>query len=245
MVRDGKKASEAWQPKLAEEFRKYGEKVAAKFKAVATRHGAKVHAGNGFKDAPPDWIAIGIEALQDSAANRDLMAIAASYGGQYLDVATMTFETLDATLGLGVMLNDPMQSIILKTSGRRLGLIDFPQETRDAMFKALEQARAEGLGADAMAKVIASDISAGPWSTPEIRAQIIARTETKYAQNRSTLEAYRQGEIADVMIFDALLGPTDEECEAIAGETVSLAEAQALMESEHPNGTRCFAPVVD
>jgi hypothetical protein len=96
-----------------------------------------------------------------------------------------------------------------------------------------------------MAKIIAEKVSAGPWTTAEIRAQVIARTETKYAQNWSSLEAYRQGEnITDVLVFDAQLGPTDEECELLNGQTVGLEEAMALMESEHPNGTRSFAPVV-
>ncbi len=143
------------------------------------------------------------------------------------------------------MLNDYMQSAIYKTAGRRLGLLDLENETRDAMFEAIEQARSEGLGADAMASRIADLVSAGPWTTPEIRAQVIARTETKYAQNYSSLEAYRSSEtVSDILIFDAQLGPTDAECEAINGETVSLEEAQRLMESEHPNGTRSFAPVV-
>jgi HK97 family phage portal protein len=247
LTRDGKKAANAWESKLADEFRKYGDKVASRFKQVASRLGAKVHAGNGngLKDAPPDWIAIGLEALQISAADRDLVGIANSYGGQFLDMAKMTYETINATIGLGVDFNDYMQSAVLKTGGRKLGMLDLPVETKDSMFTALEEARAQGLGADAMAKVIAQKVSAGPWKSAETRAQVIARTETKFAQNWSALEAYRSSEnISDVLVFDALLGPTDEECEAINGETVSLGEAMTLMESEHPNGTRCFAPVV-
>jgi hypothetical protein len=162
-----------------------------------------------------------------------------------LSVAKLTFESLDAEVGLGVMLTDWIEQTILKTAGRRLGLIDLELETRNAMFEALAQAREEGLGAEAMAERIEDLISAGPWSSAEVRAKVIARTETKYAQNYSSLEAYRASDtVTDALIFDAQLGPTDEECEALNGETVSLEEAMRLMETEHPNGTRSFAPVV-
>jgi hypothetical protein len=171
--------------------------------------------------------------------------VAGTYREQYLKVARLTFESLDTELDLGVMLTDDVQQMIYRTSGRRLGLLDLEMETRAEMFDALAQAREEGLGADAMAGLIREHISAGPWSSTEVRAQVIARTETKYAQNYSSLEAYRASDtVSDVLIFDAQLGPTDAECEALNGETVSLSEAMALMESEHPNGTRSFAPVV-
>jgi hypothetical protein len=254
LAREEKKARRAWEPKLVGEFKTFGAKVGEHFKTVADRQAKLVPAGgNGSMKADPikpvdsstDWILIGTEAIHQTWLDRDMVGIANSYGGQYLDVAKATFDAIDATVGLGVNLTDWMQAAILKTSGRRLGMLDLHEETKDAMFKALEQARSEGLGADAMANRIAQTVSAGPWKTVETRAQVIARTETKYAQNWSSLEAYRSSEnISDVLIFDAQLGPTDEECEALNGETVGLEEAMALMESEHPNGTRSFAPVV-
>jgi HK97 family phage portal protein len=248
LARDEKRASHQWQPKLVNEFKSFGSKVGEHFKTEAERRSKILVGGNGHKADPrtsDEWMLIGTEAMAVAWQDRDMIGIANSYGGQYLDVTKMTFDTINATMGLGVNLTDWMQSAILKTSGRRLGLLDLHQETKDAMFKALEEARDEGLGADAMAKVIAQKVSAGPWNSVETRAQIIARTETKYAQNYSALEAYRSSEtVTDVLVFDALLGPTDVDCEAINGETVGLEEAQVLMESEHPNGTRCFAPVV-
>jgi len=79
---------------------------------------------------------------------------------------------------------------------------------------------------------------------PKYRAELIARTETKYAQNVSSVLAYRQSPaVIAVQVLDAQLGPTDEECELLDGRVVSLDEAERLAEEEHPNGTRNFAPV--
>ena len=237
LKREEKAAIRSWEPSLTRAFESFGNKIADRFMQVSKRRAVT----KKYLDDEE----IASEALLIAWAEGDGSVIASSYAGQYLHVASMTFDALNTTMNLGVNLTDYMQSAILKTGGRRLGLLDLPQQTKDSLFNALEKARAEGLGADAMAKIIAKEVSAGPWLTAETRAQVIARTETKYAQNWSSLEAYRSSEtVTDVLVFDAQLGPTDEECEAINGETVGLEEAMALMESEHPNGTRSFAPVV-
>lgn len=46
-------------------------------------------------------------------------------------------------------------------------------------------------------------------------------------------------------VLDARLGETDEYCESIDGQIVTLADAETLAASEHPNGTRDFAPIFD
>jgi hypothetical protein len=241
-----KTAIKSWEPSLTRSFVSFGKRIAERFSQTAVRRGAKYYRDGELKDNPPPvWDDIAVESMVVAWANRDFSVIANSYGGQYLDVARSTFEALDTIMGLGVNMTDYMQSAILKTAGKRMGLLDLHQQTKDAMFKALEEARAEGLGANAMADIIARTVAAGPWTTPEIRAQVIARTETKYAQNYSSLEAMRSNDnVTDVLVFDAQLGPTDEECELLNGQTVGLEDAMRLMESEHPNGTRSFAPVV-
>jgi len=257
LMREERRARKDWEPDLAAAFHDYAGKVMDKVRQVAERRGKAdrvpvwviMPGGIFFKEEPkplgPEWETILSEAVTLSWAERDVAALAESYGGQFLRVAKLTWGALDAELGLGVMLTDPVEQMIVRTAGRRLGLLDMELETRNAMFEALAQAREEGLGADAMAGRIEELISAGPWRSAETRAQVIARTETKYAQNYSSLEAYRTSEtVSDVLIFDAQLGPTDELCESLNGETVSLEEAMSLMESEHPNGTRSFAPVV-
>ncbi|KKK87739.1 hypothetical protein LCGC14_2750240, partial [marine sediment metagenome] len=40
---------------------------------------------------------------------------------------------------------------------------------------------------DALARRIKSMVGAGPWKSPEIRARVIARTETKHAQRMSAV----------------------------------------------------------
>ena len=79
-----------------------------------------------------------------------------------------------------------------------------------------------------------------------MRAKVIARTETMHAQRVSALHTYRELDpVAQVMVFDGRLGPTDEECEMLNGQVVTQEEAWALADSEHPNGTRSFAIVFE
>jgi HK97 family phage portal protein len=248
LARDQRRLRAEWEPKLAESFRIFGGKVAAHVLAAAERR-AKAASG-GFDDAESpwfkiDWAVVADEGLQEAWVDKVLSAIQSSYREQFLAVARATFEGIDAELGFGVMLDDYMQSAIYKTAGRRMGLIDLEEDTRRALFDAIEQARAEGLGVQQMASRIEELVSAGPWSSSYTRAQVIARTETAYAQNYSSLEAYRSAGVTRIMIFDAQMGPTDAECEALDQTEVSLEQAMRLMESEHPNGTRSFAPVMD
>ena len=73
---------------------------------------------------------------------------------------------------------------------------------------------------------------------------MIARTETKYAQNVSSVQAYKEADsVGAVQVYDALLGETDDYCICIDGAIVSFADADMLMNTEHPNGTRDFGPV--
>jgi hypothetical protein len=234
----------AWEPKLEAGFKEYGKRISQIFLVTAKRHGVKEPLKTPLVKAV-DWEQMGDESMQDATTERISDIIKGLYINQYLAVAKETWATLDSTIGLGVMLTDPVEQVVIQKGGRRLGLIDLSTETRDAMFKAFGEGRELGWGADQLSTRIAQLVEAGPWKSAAIRARVIARTETKYAQNWSSLEAYRASDtITDVLVFDAQLGPTDEECEAINGETVGLEEAMALMESEHPNGTRSFAPVV-
>ena len=93
--------------------------------------------------------------------------------------------------------------------------------------------------------MLQNNISRGPWSSAKIRANVIARTEVKYAQRESSLSAYRtSGRVDRVLLFDARLGNTDADCLDRDNTEVSFQEAQQLSFDEHPNGTLDFAPVV-
>ena len=67
---------------------------------------------------------------------------------------------------------------------------------------------------------------------------MIARTETKNAQREAVLDAYqRSGVVQTVIVFDARLGDTDEDCQYWNGQEVSFEQARNLAAAEHPNGT--------
>jgi hypothetical protein len=148
-------------------------------------------------------------------------------------------------MGLGVNLSDPVEQRIVSLGGTRKLKIGLDKQAKDSIAEALRQGRELGEGADDLARRIVDMVGKGPWATAETRAMVVARTETKYAQNASSLEAYKSSDtVSSVRVFDAQLGPTDAECEELNGQEVSFEEADALAESEHPNGTRSFAPVV-
>jgi hypothetical protein len=112
------------------------------------------------------------------------------------------------------------------------------------MFDALAEGRAEGEGAQQLADRIDSYVQGGPWSSAAVRAQVIARTETKYAQNVSTIERARAGGVDRFMVFDGRLGPgrSDVYCMARNNKVVTADQATAMAAAEHPNGTLSLAP---
>ena len=90
-------------------------------------------------------------------------------------------------------------------------------------------------------------VEGGPWNTAEIRARIIARTETKFAQNISTIERGMAAGVGQFIVFDGRLGPgrSLESHMARHGSIVTAEEATAMAAAEHPNGTLSFAPHFD
>jgi len=174
----------------------------------------------------------------------ELPAGTLEYGPHFIRVVKRTLKTVQEQIGVGVNLPAGAQTRIVAKGGIRKGLIDLDQQTRDAVFKALAKAREEGMDVNQAADTIADMVEAGPWHSSETRAYVISRTETKYAQNAGSLEAYKEAEGLDgILVFDAQLGDTDQECEDLNGQVVSVEEAEVLATTEHPNGTRSFAPV--
>ncbi|MGH7891633.1 MAG: phage portal protein [Thermodesulfobacteriota bacterium] len=169
-------------------------------------------------------------------------ALEDEYAAQFDQIARSTFGEANNALGLGVNLPDPVARRIVATGGRRLGLIDLRGQVKDKLFTTIAEARSRGLGPDAIARLIGEDIPKGPWSSVEIRARITARTETTYARNVSMIEYSKTSGAQYAMVFDNRTGFDDEECSALDGVIVTLAEAESLMDDEHPNGTRSFTP---
>src|SRR3546814_5990703 len=91
-----------------------------------------------------------------------------------------------------------------------------------------------------MAERILPQVEGGPWQSAETRALVIARTETKYAQNISTIERGRAAGVTSFIVFDGRLGPGRSKPDHIErdGSIVSTVEAVAMAGAGHPNGTK-------
>lgn len=165
------------------------------------------------------------------------------YEGHYLEVAKAITEAAQLA-GLGGSLPDPVARAITGAGGKRAGLVDLGKQSRSALFDAIAEGRSLGEGSEALAGRIAGMIEAGPWGTVEQRARTIARTETKYAQNVSTIERARSANIEKFIVFDGRLGPGRSLPDHIArdGSIVTADEATRMAADEHPNGTLAFAP---
>jgi hypothetical protein len=219
-----------WTAKLEKRFQEYGSHAAALFEKIAREHGLK---------AEPDWVRAG-----DRLSN-EMDALDLEYEAEYLLIAKSTFESVQSVLNLVVNLSDPAEMRILSAAGTRKGLVDIADQTKRSIFQAIEQGRADGEGAAGIAGLIRDMVAAGPWGSAATRAMVIARTEAKYAQNISSIQAYKGGEnITGVQVFDAQLGPTDEDCEMRNGRIVTFAVGELMVESEHPNGTISLAPYI-
>lgn len=181
-----------------------------------------------------------IDLLNLDAWERQLSSI---YQAQYLAVARQVASAIEES-GFGTSIPDPVMRQIVAMGGTRAGLVDVPAQTRRAVFQSLAEGRAEGEGATALANRIANMIEGGPWGNAETRARVIARTETKYAQNISTLEAGKGSGVAEFVVFDGRFGEPRSEASHIErdGMIVSAEDAQIMADNMRPNCTLSFAP---
>ncbi len=183
-------------------------------------------------------IAEGMELLGEERALRQL------FERHYLRVGGEIGAALAKFLSVEVGLPDAAARSLLATGGTRAGLLDLTAKTRRKIFERLVEGRINGLAGANLARFIRDGVEAGPWSTPAIRAKVIARTETAFATNVATIEAARAIDgLERMMILDARAGPTDELCEQMNGRIVTIDEARQLVADEHPNGTRQVVPV--
>lgn len=165
------------------------------------------------------------------------------YEAHYLEVAKSLADAAERA-GLGASMPDRVAQSIIAAGGRRAGIIDMKGQTRSALFEALAEGRAAGEGAEQLAARIYPQVEGGPWQSAETRARVIARTETKYAQNISTIERAKAGGVQRFIVFDGRLGPGRSLLSHMArdGSIVTAEAAAAIAEAEHPNGTLSFAP---
>jgi hypothetical protein len=229
-ARDWERLSKQWTGTLAQDFKTLGEEAGEKFLDYARERGLKADPLEDFD---------GIAAIL--MGEIDYKGV--NFAAHYLLVAKSVFENINSIMGLGVNLSDPVEQRIVSLGGTRKLKIGLDKQAKDSIADALREGRDLGEGADDLARRIVDLVGKGPWATAETRAMVVARTETKYAQNASSLEAYKGGEnISGVLVFDAQLGPTDEECMARNQRIVTFEIGQQMVENEHPNGTISLAP---
>ena len=265
--RDAKVIAAVGAANLTPAFKRLGNLVAEAFlERVVTVGPAK-----GRKDGLDFWSASSMDdgAIQASLHSVETGVDWTGYGKAWLGrpyerlyqmAGEMTFAAVSEHVGIniGFNLSEPAAQRVLATGGTRRGLIDLRGDTRSAVLGTLEEARKEGWGPPDTARRLRELVPAGrfwrmqqadpphgnwPGGGVNYRTNLIARTETKYAQNIAAYEAGAQAGFDTFVVFDARLGPTDAECEAINGQIVDGPTARRLLEEEHPNGTRSISPV--
>ena len=232
----GRAAGEAARPLLAERLSP---------SPLAGEGGRRSRPGEGEKQTPEDELLVGliVDQLELPLHATTFRRI---YEAHYLQVATGVSAAAEA-LGLGAGLPDPVARAVIAAGGRRSGLVDLDDQSRRALFEALAEGRAAGEGADQLAARITGFVEGGPWASADTRARTIARTETKFAQNTSTLARAGHEGVERFIVFDGRLGPGRSDPAHIArdGMIVGADEAARMTAEEHPNGTLSLAPFLE
>jgi HK97 family phage portal protein len=225
----------------------------------------------------PEGLEIMTEAMQikASADAEGPLSNELAWKGHYLAVTKTTMYNMEAIFGVKFDLVDPIQSAVIAKGGRHFALVGVDQQTQDGIFKALAQGRTEGLGPRDIARQIRYNVegtgmypgvakeaedralargwsaekaqAAGDKAARQYRAEVISRTETKYAQNVSTLESAKgSGTFNALMVTDGVFGhPRSGDVDIEAnGQIISFESADAVINDEHPNGTLSLTPVI-
>lgn len=136
-----------------------------------------------------------------------------------------------------------LEQKLLKIGGTRIGLTDIEGETKEALFRVLDDGRERGLNPRTTAKLIRKYVPQGRFveAGSRYRAELIARTETLEAQRHSSIQSYEDSPVVKRCVaFD---GDKDAECAARNGTEMSFAEASAQANGTHPNCVLAFGPV--
>lgn len=160
--------------------------------------------------------------------------------GHYSNVAKVVYEETATYLEVDMVFEEtsPGEIRILESGGKRLNSLDVPAHVSAEIRAALIEGRKRGDGPRQIARAIRAEVG----STS--KATTIARTETKYAQNIASIEAYKKSEVViGLRAFDNQTGYDDEDCTERDGKVYSFDEAETLTAEEHPNGTLSWAPV--
>lgn len=174
------------------------------------------------------------------------------YGGEVLQYDRHFVRTTESVLhGLETIYERPstltpeLEAEMVTLAKDRERLLDLKAQTRGAVTKAIRKGRIEGESLQQIADRIRKSVGAGPWSSAKTRAEVIARTETKLAQNLANVKASKEVGAEYFEIIDGQLPNSDEFCIARNGKIVQASQTETLAFSEHPNGTLSFAPYFD
>lgn len=150
-------------------------------------------------------------------------------------------DAFDITLTIGE--RDIVAEEMLKAGGKRIPLVDLSAQAQDSVFRALAEAKEQGLGMPQTARKIRETVGAGPYPNAgaQYRAETIARTETRWATNRSVAEVGRAAGFKKYVAFDDRIGFGDAECMARDGDESDY--AGMVGSDDHPRGTLSWSPV--
>jgi len=235
----------AFEPHLARFFGALARDAADDARSLLAEFAAAAGKSTPRKQSPEDTLLIG-RVLEQLELPLRQAVFRRLYEVHYLTVAEEVGKAA-GLIGLATDLPDPVARAVVAAGGRRAGLVDLAEQSRRSLFAALEEGRAAGEGVDQLTLRIRDQVGGGPWHDPETRARTIARTETKYAQNVSTVARAQHEGIERFVVFDGRLGEGRSTPSHIARDgTIVTAEVAAQMaDEEHPNGTLSFAPHIE
>jgi HK97 family phage portal protein len=205
--------------------------------AMAGRNGGNEHT----KAIDATQIARMVVLTLSSAITETLKKRFQTHAKRVIDETSKTISDI-ANFDAGV--SDTAQMQILQDAGKRIGLVDIDNSTRNAIFNAIDQGNQLGQNPREIARSIREQVPSGPFvnAGPAYRSQLISRTETNWAMNTSAIASYRENDNVTGCI--AMDGSGDPECAERNGKEYSFDDAQDELEQEHPNGTLTFAPVI-
>ena len=160
-------------------------------------------------------------------------------------VMDQTFATVNSIFDLSGGVTDEVQKQLLLDGASRRGLLDVSTATYNSIFSAINNGNEQGLSPRDIGRSIREMVPGGPYinAGSAYRSEVIARTETRWVQNASSIALYRASDVVTNVV--AMDGDSDPECAARDGVEYTFDEAEAEMGEEHPNGTLAFAPIVD
>ena len=247
MLAEGLRLEAKFGARLEERFTQLGDQVAKAFESNPFDLPPLDEPKALKADPDPQLVQLARDlALRARVADFAKETLSPDFEAHYDEVMKSVQDISSEVSGL-TSIPDPVARSVVAEGGTRAGLVDITDGTRGAIYRALSDARAAGEGPPAIARRIRDQVPAGRFvnAGPKYRAQLIARTETKWAQNRSSLELYNASpNVRGVIAFDAQGADSDPDCINRDGTEFSFADADREMANEHPNGTLSFAPVV-